>query len=94
MIAADGGGAYTAVPLPGSATYANEAAIATLVPPGGKLLVHTNGVYGDRLNEICAANATPHAVLRTPPFTPATEAQFDDALRATVEHVRSLWRRA
>lgn len=85
----NGGDAYTAVPLPGSATYANEAVIATLVPPGGKLLVHTNGVYGDRLIEICAANGTPHAVLRTPPFTPATEAQFEEALRAdpAITHV-------
>ena len=47
-------GAYTAIPLPGSATYANEAVIAQLVPAGGKLLIHTNGVYGDRLIEIAA----------------------------------------
>ena len=32
-----GASAYTAVPLPGSATYANEAVIAALVPAGGKL---------------------------------------------------------
>lgn len=46
--------ASTAIPLPGSATYANEGVIAQLVPPGGKLLIHTNGVYGDRLIEIAA----------------------------------------
>jgi 2-aminoethylphosphonate-pyruvate transaminase len=46
--------AYTAIPLSGSATYANEGVIAQLVPPGGKLLIHTNGVYGDRLIEIAA----------------------------------------
>jgi 2-aminoethylphosphonate-pyruvate transaminase len=34
-----GANAYTAVPLPGSATYANEAVIAGLVPTGGKLLI-------------------------------------------------------
>jgi 2-aminoethylphosphonate-pyruvate transaminase len=75
-----GRGAYTAIPLPGSATYANEAVIATLVPPGGKLLIHTNGVYGDRLIEICAHTGVPHAVIRTPPFTPPTAAQFEAAL--------------
>ena len=66
----NGQGAYTAIPLPGSATYANEAVIAGLVPPGGKLLVHTNGVYGDRLIEICAHTGVPHAVIRTAPFSP------------------------
>ena len=77
-----GGGAYTAIPMPGSATYANEAVLATLVPPGGKVLIHSNGVYGDRRIEICAANGTAYAVLRTPPFAPATEDAFDAALRA------------
>src|SRR5882757_6124035 len=67
-----GMGDYTAIPLPGSATYANEAVISTLVPPGGKLLIHSNGVYGDRLIEICAHTGVPHAIIRTPPFTPAT----------------------
>jgi len=77
-----GQGAYTAIPLQGSATYANEAVIAALVPPGGKLLIHANGVYGDRLIEICVHTGKAHAVLRTPPFTPATAAQFEAAIRA------------
>jgi 2-aminoethylphosphonate-pyruvate transaminase len=84
-----GEGAYTAIPLPGSATYANEGVIAQLVPPGGKLLIHTNGVYGDRLIEIAAHLGTPHAVIRTAPFTPPTGAQFDDAISAdlAITHV-------
>ena len=46
-----GGGAdYAAIPVPGSATHANEALIASLIPPGGKLLIHSNGIYGDRLD--------------------------------------------
>lgn len=85
----NGAGSYTAIPMPGSATYANEAVIATLVPAGGKLLIHSNGVYGDRLIEICAANGTQHAVVRTPPFTPATEETLDAALTAdpAITHV-------
>src|SRR6266700_2476198 len=71
-----GQGAYTAIPLPGSATYANEAVIAALVPPGGKLLIHTNGIYGDRLIEMCVHTGKAYTALRTPPFTPATAAQF------------------
>ncbi len=84
-----GGDAYTAIPVPGSATYANEAVLATLVPTGGKVLIHTNGVYGDRLIEICAATGTPHAVLRTLPFSPPSEDAFDAALRAdpAITHV-------
>jgi 2-aminoethylphosphonate-pyruvate transaminase len=90
MVALIGGErAYTAIPLPGSATYANEAVIAAFVPPGGKLLVHANGVYGDRLVEICVHLGKPHAVLRTAPFTPASRAQFEAALLAdpAITHV-------
>jgi len=85
----NGKGAYTAVPVPGSATYANEAMIATLVPSGGKVLIHSNGVYGDRLVEICAHRHVPHVVLRTQPFTPATAAQFEAAIEAdpAITHV-------
>jgi 2-aminoethylphosphonate-pyruvate transaminase len=85
----NGHGAYTAIPLPGSGTYANEAVIATLVPPGGKLLIHTNGVYGDRLIEICAHAGVPHAAIRTPPFTPPTAAEFEAAITAdpAISHV-------
>lgn len=84
-----GEGSYTAIPVPGSATYANEAAIALLVPPGRKLLVHTNGVYGDRLIEICDALGIATAVLRTGPFTPPTGAQFAEAMLAdaAISHV-------
>jgi 2-aminoethylphosphonate-pyruvate transaminase len=84
-----GQGQYTAVPVPGSATYANEAAMTTLVPPGGKLLIHTNGVYGDRLIEIAQHLQVPFAVIRTPPFTPASRDQFEEALLAdaAITHV-------
>ena len=84
-----GNGAYTAIPLPGSATYANEAVVATLVPEAGKLLIHTNGVYGDRLIEICNHTKKAHAVIRTQPFAPPTASQFESALQAdpAITHV-------
>jgi 2-aminoethylphosphonate-pyruvate transaminase len=84
-----GEGAYTAIPLPGSATYANEGVIAQLVPPGGKLLIHTNGVYGDRLIEIAAHLGTPYSVIRTAPFTPPTVQMFEQAVVAdpAITHV-------
>jgi len=85
----NGRGSYTAIPVPGSATYANEASIALLVPPGRKLLVHTNGVFGDRLIEICDALGTGVAVLRTDPFTPPSPKQFRAAMLAdpAISHV-------
>jgi 2-aminoethylphosphonate-pyruvate transaminase len=84
-----GGDAYAAIPLPGSATYANESVIAQLVPAGGKLLIQTNGVYGDRLIEIASHLGTPHAVIRTAPFTPPTAEQFEQAIVAdpAITHV-------
>ncbi len=86
---AHGEGRYTAIPLPGSATYANEAVIASLVPPDGKLLIHSNGVYGDRLIEICAQVGTAHAIIRTPPFVPVSAAEIEAALAAdpAITHV-------
>ncbi|MGI3902296.1 MAG: 2-aminoethylphosphonate--pyruvate transaminase [Janthinobacterium lividum] len=84
-----GGDAYAAIPVPGSATYANEAIMATLVAPRGKVLVHTNGVYGDRLIEIAGVLGCAHAVIRTAPFTPPTGDDVAQALQAdaAVTHV-------
>ena len=83
----NGGDDYTAIPVPGSATYANEAAIAALVPPGRTMLVHSNGVYGDRLIEICEALGIDVAVLRTDAFTVPEPAQFADLMTQAVSHV-------
>jgi 2-aminoethylphosphonate-pyruvate transaminase len=81
--------AYTAIPLPGSATYANEGVIASFVPAGGRLLVHSNGIYGDRLVEICQHLGVPHGVARTPPFVPPDAAAIEQALIAdpSITHV-------
>ena len=43
---------YVAVPLQGSATFAIEATLATLVPAHGALLVMSNGAYGKRIADI------------------------------------------
>ncbi len=68
------------IPLPGSATYANEAVLRTFVPAGGKVLVHSNGAYGDWLLAICRAMGTPHTALRTSPVRPCQVDQFRQAL--------------
>ena len=48
----EGGEDYACVPLQGSGTYAVEAAIGTLLPEGGKLLVLVNGAYGERMAKL------------------------------------------
>src|SRR5512141_1700508 len=48
-----GGGDYTCVPLQGSGTFSVEAAIGTLVPRDGKVLVPNNGTYCARIVRIC-----------------------------------------
>ena len=58
------------------------------MPAGGKLLIHTNGVYGDRLIEISHISdrrrRDPHA-----PFLPPTAEQFEAAIVAdpAITHV-------
>ncbi len=42
------GSTHAAVPIQGAGSFAVEAAIGTLVPRGGKLLVLVNGAYGRR----------------------------------------------
>ena len=51
--------------LTGSGTAAMEMSIASVVPPGKKLLVIANGAFGDRLDEIARAARHParHAAL-------------------------------
>ncbi len=51
---AHGEGTHAAVPLQGAGTFAVEAAIGTLVPRDGKLLVLVNGAYGRRAAEMAA----------------------------------------
>lgn len=57
---------YTSVVLSGSGTLAVEAMLCSLVPQDGKLLVLSNGVYGERMGRIAAAHGIPHALLRLP----------------------------
>ncbi|SHN20735.1 2-aminoethylphosphonate--pyruvate transaminase [Rhizobacter sp. OV335] len=50
----DGGDDFVCVPLQGSGTFAVEAAIGTLLPRDGKLLVLVNGAYGQRMARLTA----------------------------------------
>ena len=44
---------HTCVPLQGSGTFSVEAAIGTVVPKNGKILVPVNGAYCKRMARIC-----------------------------------------
>jgi peptide/nickel transport system ATP-binding protein len=78
----NGGGTHTTIPLVGSGTYATEAAIGTFVPRDGKLLIHTNGVYGDRVIDICEGIKIPYKSFRTAPYTLPTAKQFEKEIMA------------
>lgn len=56
---------HVAVPIQGSGTTAVEAAVQTLVPPDGRLLVLINGAYGRRIAEIARRAGRSLAVCET-----------------------------
>ena len=57
-------GAYAAVLFCGSGTAGVEAALASTVPPSGRLLVIENGAYGQRMADMAAAYGMAHDVER------------------------------
>jgi 2-aminoethylphosphonate-pyruvate transaminase len=74
----DGGDTFACVPLQGSGTYAVEAAIGTLLPRDGKLLVLVNGAYGERMARLTQTMGRPLVVIdfgETQPVDPAHVAQ-------------------
>ena len=51
---------WTAVLMTGSGTAAVESMVASVVPSSGRLLVIENGVYGERIAQICAQYRMSH----------------------------------
>jgi 2-aminoethylphosphonate-pyruvate transaminase len=51
---------WTAVLMTGSGTAAVESMVASLVPEAGRVLIVENGVYGERIAQICAQYRIPH----------------------------------
>lgn len=71
---------HVCVPIQGSATYGNEAAVQTLVPRDGKLLVIQNGYYGVRLVELVRGLRLNHHVLELPLLPLPTREDIEGAL--------------
>ena len=78
----NGADSHHCVPLQGSGTFAVEAAIGTLVPRNGKVLVLINGAYGKRLAKICEVLGRDFSTFETAEDEPTTAADVDRLLQA------------
>lgn len=86
---ANGSGAYSAVPMQGSGTFAVEAMLTSFVPRAGKVLLLVNGAYGRRAAKICAIAGRAHIAHETPEDTPPDLAKLAATLAAdkSITHV-------
>lgn len=75
--------------MQGSGTFGVEAVLTSVVPPSGKVLVHSNGAYGERALLMLQRHRTPHVALRTPEDAVPTATQVEAALAAdpAITHV-------
>ena len=80
---------HVCVPLQGSGTFAVEAALGTLVPRAGKVLVADNGSYCKRIVRILGYLGRDAVVLSHGEQQPADPARIDAALAAdsSITHV-------
>lgn len=85
----NGADSHHCVPLQGSGTFAVEAAIGTLVPRDGKVLVLINGAYGKRLAKICEVLGRSFSTFETAEDEPTTASDVDRLLHAdsSITHV-------
>ena len=60
------GGDFAAVLMQGSGSFAVEAVLGSAVPPAGKLLILTNGAYGQRMVRMAETLKLPHLALAWP----------------------------
>ncbi|MCX8146506.1 MAG: 2-aminoethylphosphonate--pyruvate transaminase, partial [Azovibrio sp.] len=86
---AGAGDSHVCVPLQGSGTFAVEAALGTLVPKHGKVLVPNNGAYCQRILRILGYLGRSAVALDFREDEPADPARIDAALAAdaTITHV-------
>lgn len=84
-----GSATHVCVPLQGSGTFSVEAALANVVPRGGKVLVPQNGAYCQRILKILKYLGRAHAAIDIAEDRHPTGAMVDEALRAdpSITHV-------
>jgi 2-aminoethylphosphonate-pyruvate transaminase len=80
---------YVCVPLQGVGNTANEATLGTLVPRDRRLLIVSNGFYGERLKQIAGAIGVPFQALDLAWTEPASAERLEAALAAdgAISHV-------
>ncbi len=85
----NGEGTHVCVPLQGSGTFSVEAAVNTLVPRNGHLLVLINGAYGKRLARLTEMMGRKLSVFETAEDVPTTAADVARKLDAdpSITHV-------
>lgn len=85
----NGSDTHHCVPLQGSGTFAVEAAMGTLVPRNGHVLVLINGAYGKRLAKICEVLGRRFSTFETAEDQPTTAADVERLLKAdpSISHV-------
>jgi 2-aminoethylphosphonate-pyruvate transaminase len=84
-----GHGTHVCVPMQGSGTFAVEAAINTLVPRDGHLLVLINGAYGTRMARLTKMMGRRLSAFETAEDVPTTPQDVDRLLAAdaSITHV-------
>jgi 2-aminoethylphosphonate-pyruvate transaminase len=81
----NGADSHVCVPLQGSGTFSVEAALGTLVPKNGKVLVPNNGAYCQRIVRILETLGRTAVVLPHREDEPADPLRIDAALAADLE---------
>jgi 2-aminoethylphosphonate-pyruvate transaminase len=82
-------GDYTVVPLQGSGTFSVEAAVATLVPRDGHMLVLDNGVYCKRAAKLTTLMGRRCTVMPFDEAAPVSAERLEEQLKAdpSITHV-------
>jgi 2-aminoethylphosphonate-pyruvate transaminase len=85
----NGHGSHVCVPLQGSGTFSVEAAVNTLVPRDGHVLVLVNGAYGQRMAKLSTMMGRRTSTFVTDDDVPTTPADVDRLLAAdrSITHV-------
>ncbi len=75
-------GAYDCVPMQGSGTFSVEAMLGSFTRPDSKVLVLSNGAYGQRIAQTLAYLGRNHVVIDKGDYMPPRGAELRAALRA------------
>ena len=78
----DHGDGYEAILLQGSGTYGLESVVGSAIPSDGKLLVLSNGAYGERIAKIAGLLKIKYSILVSEESAAPDLQKLDDALAA------------